>query len=251
MIPELGQVALILALAIALAQGTLGFAGAAKGRADWMALARPLTLIQCGLVLVALMALAASFVRNDFSVLYVASNSNSALPLPYRIAAVWGGHEGSLLLWVAMLVLWMQAVAAFSRTLPQVFVVRVLAVMSWVSAGFLLFMLLTSNPFERLLPPVRDGRDLNPLLQDPGMVFHPPLLYMGYVGFSVAFAFAIAALPRGRAGRGRGRSPRGSSSRSASRWAAPGPTTSWAGAAGGSGTRWKTPPSCPGWWAPR
>jgi cytochrome c-type biogenesis protein CcmF len=198
MIPELGQVALILALAIALAQGVLGFAGAAKGRGDWMALARPLTLIQCGLVLVALAALAASFVRNDFSVLYVASNSNSALPLPYRLAAVWGGHEGSLLLWVAMLVLWMQAVAAFSRTLPQVFVVRVLAVMSWVSAGFLLFMLLTSNPFERLLPPVRDGRDLNPLLQDPGMIFHPPLLYMGYVGFSVAFAFAIAALLGGR-----------------------------------------------------
>ncbi|MFZ5549906.1 MAG: heme lyase CcmF/NrfE family subunit, partial [Pseudomonadota bacterium] len=198
MIPELGQIALILALAVALAQAALGFAGAARARGDWMSLARPLTLAQCALVLAALAALAASFVRHDFSVLYVASNSNSALPLAYRLAGVWGGHEGSLLLWVAMLVLWMQAVAAFSRTLPLVFVTRVLAVMSMVAAGFLLFMLLTSNPFERLLPPVRDGRDLNPLLQDPGMVFHPPLLYMGYVGFSVAFAFAIAALLGGR-----------------------------------------------------
>ena len=198
MIPELGQIALILALAVALAQASLGFAGAARGRADWMGLVRPLTVVQGLLVLAAFAALAASFVRNDFSVLYVASNSNSALPLPYRVAAVWGGHEGSLLLWVTMLVVWMQAVAVFSRTLPQVFVARVLAVMSLVAAGFLLFMLLTSNPFERLLPPVRDGRDLNPLLQDPGMVFHPPMLYMGYVGFSVAFAFAIAALLGGR-----------------------------------------------------
>jgi cytochrome c-type biogenesis protein CcmF len=137
-------------------------------------------------------------VRHDFSVFYVAANSNTALPLPYRLAAVWGGHEGSLLLWVAMLVLWMLAVAAFSRTLPQAFVARVLAVMSVICAGFLLFMLLTSNPFGRLLPPVREGRDLNPLLQDPGMVVHPPMLYMGYVGFSVAFAFAIAALLGGR-----------------------------------------------------
>ncbi|MGM9490168.1 heme lyase CcmF/NrfE family subunit [Ideonella sp. YS5] len=198
MIPELGQIALILALAVALAQAALGLAGAARHRVDWMSLARPLTLAQGLLVLGAFVALAASFVRNDFSVLYVASNSNSALPLAYRLAGVWGGHEGSLLLWVTMLVVWMQAVAAFSRTLPQVFVARVLAVMSLVSAGFMLFMLLTSNPFERLLPPVRDGRDLNPLLQDPGMVFHPPMLYMGYVGFSVAFAFAIAALLGGR-----------------------------------------------------
>jgi cytochrome c-type biogenesis protein CcmF len=198
MIPELGQIALILALAVALAQATLSLAGAARLRADWMGLARPLTLVQGLLVLAAFGALVASFVRHDFSVLYVASNSNSQLPLAYRIAGVWGGHEGSLLLWVAMLIVWMQAVALFSRGLPQVFVARVLAVMSLVAAGFLLFMLLTSNPFERLLPPVPDGRDLNPLLQDPGMVFHPPMLYMGYVGFSVAFAFAIAALLGGR-----------------------------------------------------
>jgi cytochrome c-type biogenesis protein CcmF len=198
MIPELGQIALILALAVALAQATLGLAGAAKGRADWMGLSRPLTLALGGLVVAAFVALAASFVRHDFSVLYVAANSNSQLPLPYRIAGVWGGHEGSLLLWVTMLVVWMQAVALFSRALPQVFVSRVLGVMALVAAGFLLFMLLTSNPFERLLPPVADGRDLNPLLQDPGMVFHPPMLYMGYVGFSVAFAFAIAALLGGQ-----------------------------------------------------
>ncbi|WP_374566836.1 heme lyase CcmF/NrfE family subunit [Ideonella sp.] len=198
MIPELGHLMLILALAVALAQGTIGLAAAAKGRADWMALSRPLTLAQGLLVAAALAALVASFVRHDFSVLYVAANSNSRLPLPYRIAGVWGGHEGSLLLWVTMLVGWMQAVAVFSRSLPAVFVTRVLAVMSLVSAGFLLFMLTTSNPFERLLPPVLDGRDLNPLLQDPGMVFHPPMLYMGYVGFSVAFAFAIAALLGGQ-----------------------------------------------------
>jgi cytochrome c-type biogenesis protein CcmF len=198
MIPELGQLALILALAVALALATLGFAGAARGRADWMSLSRPLTVVQGLLVLAAFAALAASFVRHDFSVFYVAANSNRSLPLPYRLAGVWGGHEGSLLLWVAMLALWMQAVAAFSRSLPMAFVARVLAVMSVISAGFLLFMLLSSNPFERLLPPVREGRDLNPLLQDPGMVFHPPMLYMGYVGFSVAFAFAIAALLGGR-----------------------------------------------------
>ncbi|MFO1339830.1 MAG: heme lyase CcmF/NrfE family subunit [Burkholderiaceae bacterium] len=198
MIPELGQIALILALAVALAQATLGLAGAHRGRADWMALSRPLTRAQGLLIGAAFAALVASFVRNDFSVLYVASNSNSALPLPYRVAGVWGGHEGSLLLWVTMLAVWMQAVAAFSRGLPSAFVARVLAVMSLVAAGFLLFMLLTSNPFERLLPPVQDGRDLNPLLQDPGMVFHPPMLYMGYVGFSVAFAFAIAALLGGQ-----------------------------------------------------
>ena len=135
-----------------------------------------------------------SFVANDFSVLYVAENSNSALPLQYRIAAVWGGHEGSLLLWVLMLNVWTLAVAAFSRHLPLPVIARILAVMGLVSVGFLLFTLITSNPFERLLPAAADGRDLNPLLQDPGMVIHPPMLYMGYVGFSVAFAFAIAAL---------------------------------------------------------
>ena len=194
MIPELGQVALLLALAVALIQGTLPLIGAARGRADWMSLARPAAQAHFALVAIAFVCLASCFVRNDFSVLYVASNSNSALPLAYRIAGVWGGHEGSLLLWLMMLVVWMLAVTLFSRHLPQAVVSRILAVMGLVGAGFLLFMLTTSNPFERLFPVPPDGNDLNPLLQDPGMVVHPPMLYMGYVGFSVAFSFAVAAL---------------------------------------------------------
>jgi cytochrome c-type biogenesis protein CcmF len=197
MIPELGHLALILALGVALVQSVLPLVGAQRGRADWMALARPATVVQLLLVLFAFGCLTWSFVQNDFSVLYVASNSNTALPLQYRIAGVWGGHEGSLLLWVLMLVIWTVAVAQFSRRLPLDVVARVLAVMGLVSVGFLLFMLLTSNPFERLIPAPANGRDLNPLLQDPGMVAHPPMLYMGYVGFSVAFAFAIAALISG------------------------------------------------------
>ena len=194
LIPEIGHFALWLALGVALALGTVPMAGAATGRRDWMSIARPGAYTLFVLVVVAFVCLVASFVRHDFSVLYVASNSNTALPLAYRIAGVWGGHEGSLLLWVQMLCLWTVAVAAFSRHLPQVVVARILAVMGLVSVGFLLFMLLTSNPFDRLFPAPPDGRDLNPLLQDPGMVIHPPMLYMGYVGFSVAFAFAIAAL---------------------------------------------------------
>jgi cytochrome c-type biogenesis protein CcmF len=194
MIPELGQISLLLALAVALILGTLPLAGAVKGRADWIALARPAAQTHFMLVAFAFVCLTASFVRNDFSVAYVATNSNSALPLPYRVAGVWGGHEGSLLLWLMMLSVWMMAVSQFSKHLPRPVLARILAVMGLISVGFLLFMLLTSNPFDRLdvVPP--DGNDLNPLLQDPGMVFHPPMLYMGYVGFSVAFAFAIAAL---------------------------------------------------------
>jgi len=194
LIPELGQIALLLALAAALLQSLPPLLGALRGRPDWMALARPAAGLQSAAVIIAFALLTASFVRNDFSVLYVAQNSNSALPLVYRIAGVWGGHEGSLLMWLLMLCLWTLAVARFSRGLPEVFITRVLAVMGLISAGFLLFMLLTSNPFERLLPAAFDGRDLNPLLQDPGMVGHPPTLYMGYVGFSVAFAFAVSAL---------------------------------------------------------
>ncbi|MEO6407681.1 MAG: heme lyase CcmF/NrfE family subunit [Burkholderiaceae bacterium] len=194
MIPEIGQIAALLALAVALIQGSLPIVGAARGNATWMHLARPAAQTQCLLVVVAFACLTASFVNNDWSVLYVASNSNSALPLAYRVAGVWGGHEGSLLLWLLMLNVWTLAVASFSRHLPLPVIARILAVMGLVSVGFLLFMLLTSNPFERLLPAALDGRDLNPLLQDPGMVIHPPMLYMGYVGFSVAFAFAIAAL---------------------------------------------------------
>ncbi len=194
MIPEIGHFSLWLALGIATALGVIPMMGAAKDRADWMALARPLTHILFALIILAFACLVTSFIKHDFSVLYVASNSNTALPLQYRIAGVWGGHEGSLLLWVFMLCAWMVAVARFSRHLPLPVLARILSVMGLVSVGFLLFMLLTSNPFDRLFPAPLDGRDLNPLLQDPGMVFHPPLLYMGYVGFSVAFAFAIAAL---------------------------------------------------------
>jgi cytochrome c-type biogenesis protein CcmF len=196
--PELGQFALALALVIALVQGTVPLAGAARGSHAWMSLARPAAQGQFVFVVVAFACLTYSFVNNDFSVLYVASHSNTALPLEYRVAGVWGGHEGSLLLWVLMLTLWMVGVTAFSRHLPQEMVARVLGVMGLVSVGFLAFMLFTSNPFERLFPAPADGRDLNPLLQDPGMVFHPPMLYMGYVGFSVAFAFAIGALLSGR-----------------------------------------------------
>ena len=194
MIPELGQVALLLSLAVALILGILPLLGAARGRADWMALARPAAQAHFALVAVAFLLLMSAFVRNDFSVLYVAANSNSALPLQYRIAGVWGGHEGSLLLWVMMLSVWMLAVSRFSDHLPLPVVARILSVMGLVSIGFLLFMLTTSNPFDRLSPVPPDGNDLNPLLQDPGMVAHPPMLYMGYVGFSVAFAFALAAL---------------------------------------------------------
>jgi cytochrome c-type biogenesis protein CcmF len=194
MIPELGHLLLLLALALSIALGVMPIWGAYRGRSDWMALARPLARWQGLCIALAFVCLAVSFVRNDFSVLYVASNSNSALPSAYRVAAVWGGHEGSLLLWMLMLSLWTVAVAQFSSRMPLPFLARILAVMGLVAVGFLLFMLLTSNPFDRLLPAAPDGRDLNPLLQDPGMVIHPPMLYMGYVGFSVAFAFAIAAL---------------------------------------------------------
>ncbi|MBI1988409.1 MAG: heme lyase CcmF/NrfE family subunit [Betaproteobacteria bacterium] len=198
MIPEIGQFALILALLLALAQGVLPIVGAARANAAWVSVARPAAQGQFVFVAIAFGCLAWSFANNDFSVLNVATNSNSQLPLQYRIAATWGSHEGSLLLWVLMLGAWTVAVTVFSRHLPEEMVARVLGVMGLVSVGFLLFMLLTSNPFERLLPAAADGRDLNPLLQDPGMVIHPPMLYMGYVGFSVAFAFAIAALLGGR-----------------------------------------------------
>jgi cytochrome c-type biogenesis protein CcmF len=185
-IPELGQVALSLALVVALVQS---FVPAAARQA-----AQGQTL----LVAFAFGCLVYAFVTNDFSVQYVALNSNSALPLQYRVAGAWGGHEGSLLLWCLMLGVWMTAVSLFSSHLPEEMAARVLGVMGLVSAGFLAFMLFTSNPFDRLFPVPTDGRDLNPLLQDPGMVIHPPMLYMGYVGFSVAFAFAVAALLSGR-----------------------------------------------------
>jgi cytochrome c-type biogenesis protein CcmF len=198
MIAELGHFALVVALALALAQVVLSFAGARTGRAALLATARPIAIGQFVFVAGAFAALAWSFYANDFSVLNVASHSNSKLPTHYRIAATWGSHEGSILLWALMLAGWTFAVAVFSGPLPERFIARVLGVMGLVSLGFLLFILVTSNPFERLIPAAEEGRDLNPLLQDPGMVIHPPMLYMGYVGFSVAFAFAIAALLEGR-----------------------------------------------------
>ncbi|MBL0074881.1 MAG: heme lyase CcmF/NrfE family subunit [Rhodocyclaceae bacterium] len=198
MIAELGHFALILAFLVTIIQGILPVLGAHKGRQEWIALARPCAQTQFFLVAFAFACLAQSFMVNDFSVKYVAEHSNTQLPNLYRFAAVWGGHEGSLLLWLLMLSGWGVAVATFSRSLPDVVVARVLGVLGLVAIGLMAFVLLTSNPFERLLPSPAEGRDLNPLLQDPGLVFHPPMLYMGYVGFSVAFAFAIAALLAGR-----------------------------------------------------
>ena len=194
MIPEIGHFALILALCVAVVQGVVPLYGATVRSGPLMAVAKPAARTQFVLVLIAFCSLAYAFAQKDFSVLYVAANANSKLPLHYRLAAVWGAHEGSLLLWTFILTLWMVAVTQFSRHLPETMRARILGVMGLVSMGFLLFMLTVSNPFERLLPAAPDGRDLNPLLQDPGMVMHPPMLYMGYVGFSVAFAFAIAAL---------------------------------------------------------
>ena len=194
MIAELGSFSLMVALAVALVLGIVPIVGAARGNTTWMELARPSARALFVLVVAAAACLVASFVRDDFSVLYVATNSTRALPLRYKLAAFWGGHEGSMLLWLLILSFWMFAVSLFSRHLPLAMVARILGVMGLIGVGFLLFILLTSSPFERLLPAPEDGRDLNPLLQDPGMVAHPPMLYMGYVGFSVAFAFAIAAL---------------------------------------------------------
>ena len=198
MIPEIGHFALIVALLVAIVQGVLPMIGAARRDSALMAVAVPAARAQFALVALAFGCLAWSFVTSDFSVQNVAANSNSQLPGYYRFAATWGSHEGSLLLWALMLGGWGFAVSLFSRNLPQALRARVLAVMGLVAIGFLLFLLVTSDPFLRLSPPPAEGRDLNALLQDPGMVAHPPMLYMGYVGFSVAFAFAIAALIGGR-----------------------------------------------------
>jgi cytochrome c-type biogenesis protein CcmF len=198
MIPEFGQLALALALCLALVQGTLPLIGAALGRAEWMALARPAAAGQFVFVAIAFGALVYAFLNDDFSVLFVAQHSNSALPVFYKATAAWGGHEGSMLLWIAVLAVWTMAVAAGSRSQPQEFASRVLGVLGIVSAGVIAFAFVTSNPFTRLLPVPADGNDLNPLLQDPGMIFHPPTLYVGYVGMAVPFAFAVAALLTGR-----------------------------------------------------
>ena len=198
MIPEIGQIALILALMTAMVLGIAPLIGAQTNRPMLMNLARPSAVALFFWVAVSYACLVISFVNNDFSVLNVVQNSNSALPLMYRIGATWGSHEGSILLWCLMMAGWTIAVAIFSKRLPIKMISRILGVLGLLNIGVLLFTLLTSNPLDRLLPAALEGKDLNPLLQDPGMIIHPPFLYMGYVGSAVAFAFAIAALLSGR-----------------------------------------------------
>ncbi len=198
MITELGHFALILAFCLTLPQAFFGLAGAAYRKPHWMAVTHRAAAGQFVFAGVAFACLSYSFYVNDFSVLYVAQNSNSALPTFYRFSAVWGAHEGSLLLWLFVQAAWTVSVAAFSRNMPHAMTSRVLGVLGVISAGFALFILTTSNPFERLWPAAMDGRDLNPLLQDPGLAIHPPMLYTGYVGFSVPFAFAVAAMLEGK-----------------------------------------------------
>ena len=198
MIPEIGHYALVLALVVALVQGTLPLLGAGRGRAGWMAVAAPAAVAQLALVATAFLALTWAYLVSDFSVINVAENSHTAKPLLYKLTGVWGNHEGSLLLWMLILTLFGAAVALFGGNLPPSLRARVLAVQALIGVGFLLFILLTSNAFARLAPAPLEGRGLNPLLQDPGLAFHPPFLYLGYVGFSMAFSFAIAALIEGR-----------------------------------------------------
>ena len=227
MIPELGHFALILALVLSLVQAVVPLVGARRNSMALMAVGRPAAQGQFFFILFSYVCLTWAFITSDFSVQLAASNSHAETPVMYKITGVWGNHEGSLLLWAMSLSLWTVAVTVFSRHLPDAFLARVLGVLGMVSAGFISFTLVTSNPFERLLPGVAEGRDLNPLLQDPGMIIHPPLLYMGYVGFSVAFAFAIAALMSGRL------------DAAWARWSRPWTTVAWvfltAGIAVGSG----------------
>ncbi len=198
MIPEIGHFALVLALMVSIVQGSVPFAGAARGATRWMDLARPAAYLQLLFVATAFLALMYAYVVSDFTVSNVVRNSHSLKPMLYKVTGVWGNHEGSMLLWVLILATFGAAVAAFGRNLPPTLRARVLSVQAWIAIGFLTFTLFTSNPFARVFPPPADGQDLNPLLQDPGLAFHPPMLYMGYVGFSMAFSFAVAALIEGR-----------------------------------------------------
>jgi cytochrome c-type biogenesis protein CcmF len=198
MIPEIGQFALLMTLVIAIFLSVVPMAGAGFGYQRWMNFAVPAALTQLLFLAISYGCLTWAFINNDFSVLYIAKNSNSELPLIYLISGVWGAHEGSLLLWALVLGIWTGAVAVFSPSVPRIMRARVLSVLGIISTGFLLFIVITSNPFERLFPAAAEGRDLNPLLQDIGLAIHPPMLYLGYVGFSVAFAFAIAALISGQ-----------------------------------------------------
>lgn len=198
MIAELGHYALTLALGVAIIQASLPLIGAARGNAQWMAVAIPASLVQFGLLLLSFFALMHAYVTSDFSVMNVIQNSHSLKPMLYKISGVWGNHEGSLLLWVTVMALFGALVAVFGRNLPPGLKARTLAIQAMVTIGFLLFMLLTSNPFERVFPAPLEGSDLNPLLQDPGLAFHPPMLYIGYVGLSIVFSFACAALIEGK-----------------------------------------------------
>ena len=198
MIPELGHVALALALCLAVAQAFFGLAGPIFNKPGWSAAAKPVSIGHFVFVCIAYAALTHAFIVHDFSVAYVANHSNSQLPLMYRISGVWGGHEGSMLLWILMLATWGALLGVFTRSIPLQTAAKVIGVMGVVSVAFMWFTLATSNPFDRLIPAALDGRDLNPLLQDPGLVIHPPMLYMGYVGFAVAFSFAIAAMIEGK-----------------------------------------------------
>ncbi|HEY7883902.1 MAG TPA: heme lyase CcmF/NrfE family subunit [Cellvibrionaceae bacterium] len=217
MLPEFGHFVLLMALTLSCALFVVPLIGAWQQNDTLMLSGRSIASAQFLLVIIAFACLTAAFIQDDFSVAYVANHSNSLMPIYYKISAVWGGHEGSLLLWILMLSGWTFAVVLFSRSLPLDMQARVLAILGFVSVGFLLFTLFTSNPFDRILPlPPADGSDLNPLLQDPGLIFHPPLLYMGYVGFSVVFAFAIAALLTGKL------------DAAWARWSRPWATTAWA-----------------------
>jgi len=198
MLGELGNFCLVLALCVSIAQSIIPLVGANRNRQSWMMFSRSAAYTQWLLVVVSYSALTYAFYLNDFSILYVANTSNLQQPTMYRLSGVWGGHEGSLLLWILMLSSWTALVARFSRGIPRDMVARVLSVLGMVNIGFISFTLFTSNPFERLFPVPLDGRELNPLLQDPGFLIHPPMLYMGYVGFSVVFAFAIAAMLSGK-----------------------------------------------------
>src|SRR5450631_2048463 len=198
MITEFGHLALILAFCVALVQATVPMLGAARAHPGWMAVGRTCALVEFGLVALAMAALMHAYVTSDFSVINVVQNSHTDKPLLYKVTGVWGNHEGSMLLWIFMLSLCGGALALFSGNLPPDLRARVLGVQGMISAGFLVFILLTSNPFLRTWPPAVNGQGLNPVLQDPGLAFHPPFLYLGYVGFSVAFSFAVAALIEGR-----------------------------------------------------
>jgi cytochrome c-type biogenesis protein CcmF len=198
MTAEVGHFALMLAFVVSLVGASLPLYGAARGDMALCAVARPAAMASFALVLIAFLSLVNAFVTSDFSVYVVAENSHSTMPLLYKITGVWGNHEGSMVLWVLILTLFGAAVAIFGNNLPQMLQARVLAVQAMIAAGFFAFILLTSDPFARMLPPPEDGNGLNPLLQDPGLAFHPPFLYLGYVGFSMAFSFAIAALIEGR-----------------------------------------------------